>query len=54
MNQFLACFIIFYIVLILFQKPDKMKDTPNPADVAQLVLDHQGNPEWKCNSCDFR
>ncbi|XP_063881967.1 uncharacterized protein LOC135112036 isoform X3 [Scylla paramamosain] len=22
-------------------------------EVAQMVLDHEGNPEWKCNSCDF-
>ncbi|XP_071519036.1 uncharacterized protein [Panulirus ornatus] len=23
-------------------------------EVAKMVLDHEGNPEWKCNSCDFR
>ncbi|XP_042232612.1 uncharacterized protein LOC121873259 isoform X1 [Homarus americanus] len=23
-------------------------------EVAKMVLDHEGNPEWKCNSCSFR
>ncbi|KAK7073735.1 hypothetical protein SK128_013361, partial [Halocaridina rubra] len=23
-------------------------------EVAKMVLDHEGNPEWKCNTCDFR
>ncbi|XP_042885912.1 uncharacterized protein LOC122262059 isoform X2 [Penaeus japonicus] len=23
-------------------------------EVAKMVLDHEGNPEWKCHSCDFR
>lgn len=23
-------------------------------EVARMVLDHEGNPEWKCYSCDFR
>nr|XP_045616130.1 uncharacterized protein LOC123769175 isoform X3 [Procambarus clarkii] len=23
-------------------------------EMAKMVLDHEGNPEWKCNSCDFR
>ncbi|XP_076040986.1 uncharacterized protein LOC143025351 isoform X2 [Oratosquilla oratoria] len=24
------------------------------SEVATMVLDHEGNPEWKCNMCDFR
>ncbi|RXG60921.1 Zinc finger protein 64-like protein, isoforms 3 and 4 [Armadillidium vulgare] len=27
---------------------------PPISSIMQLVLDHEGNPEWKCLTCDFR